>query len=97
MQYFHFQLFFNSGASNSGTSSLTSKFGNGVFKKVYGKTVFGTMDGEVMKTLKDFDDIYQSIQTYSDITWRVKIKGSLESTSFFTKGDKVSVGNIVSI
>jgi hypothetical protein len=52
MQYFHFQLFFNSGASNSGTSSLTSKFGNGVFKKVYGKTVFGTMDGEVMKTLK---------------------------------------------
>jgi hypothetical protein len=36
------------------------------------------------ENFKDFDDIYQS-QTYSDITWRVKIKGSLESTSFFTK------------
>jgi hypothetical protein len=36
---------------------------------------------------KDFDYINKHIQ----ITWRVKIKGSLESTSFFTKGDKVSV------
>jgi hypothetical protein len=65
MQYFHFQLFFNSGASNSGTSSLTSKFGNGVFKKVYGKTVL-TMDGEVMKTLKTL--MISINQTYSDIT-----------------------------
>jgi hypothetical protein len=86
MQYFHFQLFFNSGASNSGTSSLTSKFGNGVFKKVYGKTVFGTMDGEVMKTLKTLM-IYQSIK-HIQILLGVKIKGSLESTSFFTKGDR---------
>jgi hypothetical protein len=34
---FSFSTVFNSGASNSGTSSLTSKFGNGVFKKVWGK------------------------------------------------------------
>jgi hypothetical protein len=63
-------------------------------RKCMGKTVFGTMDGEVMKTLKTlmiFINQYKHIQ----ILLGVKIKGSLESTSFFTKGDKVSVGNIV--
>jgi uncharacterized membrane protein YcgQ (UPF0703/DUF1980 family) len=44
--------------------------------------VFGTMDGEVMKTLKTL--MISINQTYSDITW-VKIKGSLESTSFQTR------------
>jgi hypothetical protein len=57
---FSFSTVFNSGASNSGTSSLTSKFGNGVFKGVW--ELFGTMDGEVMKTLKTL--IYQSINIF---------------------------------
>jgi hypothetical protein len=70
MQYFHFQLFFNSGASNSGTSSLTSKFGNGVFKKGVWENGVWNNGWRGDENFKDFDDIYQSIKTYSDITWK---------------------------
>jgi hypothetical protein len=94
---FSFSTFFNSGASNSGTSSLLSKFGNGLFKKGVWENGVWNNGWRGDENFRDFDDIYQSLQKYSDITWRIKIKGSLESTSFFNKGDKVSVGNIVAI
>jgi sporulation protein YlmC with PRC-barrel domain len=45
-------------------------------RKVYGKTVFGTMDGEVMKTLKTLMIFIN--HKHIQILLGVKIKGSLE-------------------
>jgi hypothetical protein len=51
---------------------------------VYGKNGVWNNGWRGDENFKDFDDIYQS-QNIFRYYWRVKIKGSLESTSFFTK------------
>lgn len=94
---FSFLSVSNAGKDNSATSSLVSKFGNGLFKKGIWENGVWNNGWRNDENFRDFDDITQSIQTYSDITWRIKIKGSSQSTSFFNIGDKVSVGNIVAI
>ncbi len=94
---FSFLTVTNAGDINSATSSLVSKFGNGLFKKGIWENGVWNNGWRNDENFRDFDDITQSIQTYSDITWRVKIKGSSQSTTFFNIGDRISVGNIIAI
>lgn len=79
-------------------AQLNSKIGNGTFKAgIWENGVWnnGWRDDE---EVYDFYEVENSISFSStNNKWRVQIFGSTQSASKFKEGDKVSVGNIVSI
>ena len=83
--------------SNGITYSLPSRIGNGLFNSgIWENGVWNNGWRDDTKS-KDFDDVYSSILYAYDVSWEIKIKGTIESCNSFEIGDKVSIGNIVAI
>ena len=83
--------------NNGGTFSIPSRIGNGVFRSgIWENGVWnnGWRDDTIVK---EFDDVYLSILTTSDVSWKIEIRGAISSIDGFATGSNVSIGNIVAI
>jgi hypothetical protein len=79
-------------------SQLYSKVGNGSFRSGVWENGVWNSGWRVDEEIYDFNDIIGAFSTQTRNTkWRVLITGPTSSTSHFEIGDKVSIGNIVSI
>lgn len=83
--------------TNGVTYSLSSKIGNGYFKAGIWENGVWNNGWRDDTEVRDFDDVYSSVLYAYDISWKIKISGSIFSCSSFKVGDKVSIGNIVAI
>jgi hypothetical protein len=82
----------------SNLSQLYSKVGNGTFRSGVWENGVWNSGWRVDENVHDFDNISQAINlTTANKRWRIQIDGSTFSTANFEIGDKVSIGNIVSI
>ena len=77
--------------------SISGKVGNGLFQAGIWENGVWNNGWRDDTSVRDFDDITLSIQTYSDVSWMLQFKGTTSSAQFFKVGDKVSIGNIVAI
>jgi hypothetical protein len=79
-------------------SQLYSKVGNGTFRSGVWENGVWNSGWRVDDQIYDFNDVIGAFSTETRNTrWRVLITGPTSSTSQFEIGDKVSIGNIVSI
>jgi hypothetical protein len=79
-------------------NTLNSKVGNGVFKSGIWENGVWNNGWRVDTNVYEFDDIEISLLMETTNTrWRIQLTGPQTSTSNFTIGDKVSIGNIVGI
>lgn len=79
-------------------SQLYSKVGNGSFRSGLWENGVWNSGWRVDEEIYDFNDVIGAFSTETRNTkWRVLITGPTSSTSKFEIGDKVSIGNIVSI
>ena len=77
--------------------SISGKVGNGLFQAGIWENGVWNNGWRDDTSVRDFDDIAFSIQTYSDVSWMLQFKGTTSSAQFFKIGDKVSIGNIIAI
>jgi hypothetical protein len=83
--------------NNGGTFSIPSRIGNGAFKAgIWENGVWNNGWRDDTNT-KDFDDVYISVLTASDVSWKIEIRGSVSAIVGFATGSNVSIGNIVAI
>ena len=83
--------------NNGGTFSIPSRIGNGAFKAgIWENGVWnnGWRDDTISK---EFDDIYLSVLTASDVSWKIEIRGATSAIDGLATGSNVSIGNIVAI
>jgi hypothetical protein len=79
-------------------NSLSAKVGNGRFKAGVWENGVWNSGWRVDTEIYEFDDVKISLLMKTTNTiWRIEISGTEESTSQFSIGDKVSIGNIVGI
>jgi hypothetical protein len=79
-------------------SQLYSKVGNGTFRSGVWENGVWNSGWRVDDQIYDFNDIVGAFSTETRNTrWRVLITGATSSAAQFEIGDKVSIGNIVSI
>jgi len=86
--------------NNPSTLSLkgvSAKIGNGKFMSGIWENGAWNSGWRKDENLQEFYDIDQFFSYNRDKTWRFSIFGSQNSTSKFSIGDKVSIGNIVAI
>ena len=77
---------------------LYSKMGNGTFRAGVWENGVWNSGWRVDEKIYDFNDVVGAFSTETRNTrWRVLITGPTSSTAQFEIGDKVSIGNIVSI
>jgi hypothetical protein len=76
---------------------INSKLGNGTFKAGIWENGIWNNGWRKDNDIFYFDDVDINISSYSDIEWKIRIKGPIDSVSNFKKGDIVSIGNIVAI
>ena len=77
---------------------LYSKMGNGTFRAGVWENGVWNSGWRVDEQIYDFNDVLGAFSTETRNTrWRVLITGPTSSTAQFEIGDKVSIGNIVSI
>jgi len=83
--------------NNGGTFSIPSRIGNGAFKAgIWENGVWNNGWRDDTNT-KDFDDVYISVLTASDVSWKIEIRGAVSAINGFATGSNVSIGNIVAI
>jgi hypothetical protein len=83
--------------NNGGTFSIPSRIGNGAFKSgIWENGVWNNGWRDDTNT-KDFDDVYISVLTASDVSWKIEIRGAVSAIDGFATGSNVSIGNIVAI
>jgi hypothetical protein len=83
--------------NNGGTFSIPSRIGNGAFKAgIWENGVWNNGWRDDTNT-KDFDDVYISVLTASDVSWKIEIRGAVSAIVGFATGSNVSIGNIVAI
>jgi len=83
--------------NNGGTFSIPSRIGNGAFKAgIWENGVWNNGWRDDTNT-KDFDDVYISVLTASDVSWKIEIRGAVSAIDGFVTGSNVSIGNIVAI
>ena len=79
-------------------SQLYAKVGNGTFRAGVWENGVWNSGWRVDDQIYDFNDILGAFSTETRNTkWRVLITGASSSTSKFEIGDRISIGNIVSI
>jgi hypothetical protein len=79
-------------------SQLSSRAGNGTFRSGIWENGVWNNGMRVDEGVYDFYDIPYAISlSTQNLNWRIQITGSTQSVSQFNTGDKVSVGNIISI
>jgi len=83
--------------NNGGTFSIPSRIGNGAFRSgIWENGVWNNGWRDDTNT-KDFDDVYISVLTASDVSWKIEIRGATTAIDGFATGSNVSIGNIVAI
>ena len=83
--------------NNGATFSLPSRIGNGAFKSgIWENGVWNNGWRDDTNT-KDFDDVYLSVLTATDVSWKIEIRGATSAINGFATGSNVSIGNIVAI
>jgi len=97
-----FTSFVGNGNTINSTQSLSisqieSKIGNGRFNSGIWETGVWNSGWRDDENVKEFDDADISFRSISDVRWRIRIIGPSSSVSYFSVGDKVSIGNIVAI
>lgn len=83
--------------NNGSTFSIPSRIGNGIFKSGIWENGVWNNGWRDDTMVKDFDDVYLSILTNSDVSWKIEIRGSTSSIIGFVTGSNISIGNIVAI
>ena len=83
--------------NNGGTFSIPSRIGNGTFKSGIWENGVWNNGWRDDTNVKDFDDVYLSILTASDVSWKIEIRGAVSAIDGFATGSNVSIGNIVAI
>ena len=83
--------------NNGGTFSIPSRIGNGAFKSGIWENGVWNNGWRDDTNVKDFDDVYLSILTASDVSWKIEIRGAISAIDGFATGSNVSIGNIVAI
>jgi hypothetical protein len=83
--------------NNGGTFSIPSRIGNGAFKSGIWENGVWNNGWRDDANVKDFDDVYLSILTASDVSWKIEIRGAISAIEGFATGSNVSIGNIVAI
>ena len=83
--------------NNGGTFSIPSRIGNGAFRSGIWENGVWNNGWRDDTNVKDFDDVYLSILTASDVSWKIEIRGAVSAIDGFATGSNVSIGNIVAI
>ena len=83
--------------NNGGTFSIPSRIGNGIFRSGIWENGVWNNGWRDDTTANEFDDVYLSILTASDVSWKIEIRGSIYAIDGFATGSNVSIGNIVAI
>lgn len=79
------------------TTTYTSKAGNSTFVSgIWENGVWNNGWREDL-TIKEFYNVKEFYSFNKDRVWRVKIQGSSDSTSAFSIGEKISIGNVTVI
>ena len=83
--------------NNGSTFSIPSRIGNGAFKSGIWENGVWNNGWRDDTMVKEFDDVYLSILTASDVSWKIEIRGATSAINGFATGSNVSIGNIVAI
>ena len=83
--------------NNGGTFSIPSRIGNGAFKSGIWENGVWNNGWRDDTMAKEFDDVYLSVLTATDVSWKIEIRGATSAIDGFATGSNVSIGNIVAI